>query len=88
MNWRGKPLRDRATIIGLISATKSKAGLAVDCLIDENIYETGRSISDDEFKSINIKTNDNFHPEWNYTIFPRGWKIDIGQNRDLPKPES
>ena len=65
-----------------------KAGLAVECLIDESIYETGRSISDDEFRSINIKPNDNFHPEWNYTIYPRGWNIDTDQNRDLPKPES
>jgi len=88
MNWRGKPLRDHATIIGLISATKSKTGLSVDCLIDEGTYETGRSISDDDFRSINIKPDDHFHPEWNYTIYPRGWHSDTDQNRDLPTPES
>jgi hypothetical protein len=83
MNWRGKPLRDHATIIGLISATKSKTGLTVECLIDEKIYETGRFISDDDFMSIHIKPNDNFHPEWNYTIYPRGRRIDPDQIRDL-----
>jgi hypothetical protein len=88
MNWRGKPLRDRATIIRLISATKTKAGLSVECRMDDRVYETGITISDEDFRSINIVPNGNFHPEWNYTIYPRGWDIAVDQRRDLPKPES
>ena len=88
MNWRGKPLRDRATVVRLISATKTRTGLAVDCLVDEGVYETGISIADGDFRSINIKANNNFHPEWNYTIYPRGWTIAADQNRYPPKPES
>jgi Rhodopirellula transposase DDE domain len=88
MNWRGKPLRDRATIIRLISATKTKAGLSVECRMDDRVYETGITISDEDFRSINIVPNENFHPEWNYTIYPRGWNIAADQRRELPKPES
>jgi hypothetical protein len=88
MNWRGKPLRDHATIIRLISATKTKAGLAVDCRIDDRAYETGITISDEDFRSINIVPDAKFHPEWNYTIYPRRWNVAAGPKRDSPKPES
>jgi hypothetical protein len=69
-NWRGKPLISLAVIVNLISSTKSEKGLKVDCVIDDNVYERGREISDDEFKAINIKQH-TFHGEWNYTIAPQ-----------------
>jgi Rhodopirellula transposase DDE domain len=68
-NWRGKPLITHQVIISLIAATTTKGGLKVRCELDENIYPTGRKITDAEFNAINIK-RDSFHGEWNYTVFP------------------
>ena len=37
-NWRGRPLTDYRTIVELIGATTSTAGLTVRCQLDENLY--------------------------------------------------
>ena len=68
-NWRGKPLVSYLVIVSLIAATKTKAGLKVACEIDDNEYETGIEISDEQLASLNIYPNE-FHGEWNYSIFP------------------
>jgi hypothetical protein len=53
----------------LIGATKSSSGLKIKASIDENIYEKGLKVSDEEFHKINIE-KDGFHGEWNYVIKP------------------
>lgn len=68
-NWRGKPLVSRETVVNLIGNTTTKTGLTVMAVLDENIYETGRVVSDEEIATLNI-TGEEFHPEWNYTIAP------------------
>ncbi|GHU15712.1 hypothetical protein FACS189449_13480 [Alphaproteobacteria bacterium] len=37
--------------------------------MDENIYEPGRKVTDNEFNAVNI-CRDDFHGEWNYVISP------------------
>ncbi len=69
MNWRGRPLTSIQVIINLIGATKSKTGLKVKTSLDENIYEKGIKITDEEFREINIEKED-FHGDWNYIITP------------------
>ena len=69
-NWRGKPLISYQVIVDLIAATTTTKGLTVRSALDENQYEKGRTISDDEMATLNI-TPDTFHGEWNYTIRPR-----------------
>lgn len=69
-NWRGKALHDYATVVNLIGATKTDAGLEVYCALDENVYEKARKVSDEEMDSINIFRH-RFHGDWNYTIKPR-----------------
>jgi hypothetical protein len=69
-NWRGEPLRDYETIVGLIAGTTTARGLTVTCRLDRRKYPTGRKISDAEMAGINI-TPFRFHGEWNYTIHPR-----------------
>ncbi|MDR3272863.1 MAG: ISAzo13 family transposase [Flavobacteriaceae bacterium] len=69
-NWRGKPLISTAVIINLISATKTKTGLVVECVLDKNKYKTNVLVSDEEYAAINIKRH-KFHGEWNYTISPQ-----------------
>jgi len=68
-NWQGIPLISAAVIINLIGATKTKKGLSIRCVLDEETYEKGIQVTPEEFDSINIK-NDIFHGEWNYTICP------------------
>jgi hypothetical protein len=69
-NWRGRPLVDHMTIVELIAATTTKAGLKVESALDERTYEKGRKIGKAEMAQIDM-TGDPFHPEWNYTIRPR-----------------
>jgi hypothetical protein len=69
-NWRGRPLIDYRTIVELIGATTSTAGLIVRCQLDENLYPAGIKVSDEEMAELNI-LRDDFHGEWNYTIKPR-----------------
>jgi hypothetical protein len=69
-NWRGRPLTDHVTVVELIGATTTKAGLKVECALDTRSYEKGIKVSDAEMDTLNIK-GDDFHPEWNYTIRPR-----------------
>jgi hypothetical protein len=70
-NWRGRPLTDRIAIVELIGATTTKTGLRVECALDPRTYEKGIRVSDAEMQTLSI-TGDDFHPEWNYTIKPRG----------------
>jgi predicted double-glycine peptidase len=70
MNWQGVPLINMETVVQLIGAVKTKTGLKVKAKIDENEYEKGRVITDEELKNINIKRH-KFHGEWNYTISPK-----------------
>ena len=69
-NWRGRPLVSYQTIVQLIAATTTDAGLKVRCEIDPNTYPAGVRISDAEMDAINIQRHD-FHGEWNYTISPQ-----------------
>ncbi len=68
-NWRGRPLVSYEVAVNLIASTTTKQGLKVCCELDTNTYETGKKVSDKEFKELNI-VRDVFHGEWNYTIVP------------------
>jgi len=68
-NWRGEPLCDYETIVNLIAHTTTAKGLKVTCRLDRRIYPTGRKVSNEEMKRINLQP-DKFHGEWNYIIRP------------------
>jgi hypothetical protein len=68
-NWRGEPLRDYETIVNLISRTTTAKGLQVTCRLDRRKYPTGRKVTDEEIRRVNLKKS-KFHGEWNYTIHP------------------
>jgi len=57
-NWQGKPLIDIHTIVNLISSTKRETGLVVKCVVDNQKYEAGLKISDNEFETIDIEKAD------------------------------
>ncbi len=69
-NWRGEPLRDYETIVKLISRTATAKGLKVTCRLDRRKYPTGRKVTDEEMKRVNLERH-KFHGDWNYTIRPR-----------------
>lgn len=73
-NWRGVPLESLESMINLISHTRTSKGLEVSCWLDESNYKRGIKISDGRMSRLSIKRN-TFHGEWNYTLFPRGEKI-------------
>jgi len=68
-SWRGKPLIDRATIVNLIGATKTKEGLKIRCELDTNHYPKGIKVSDAQLETVKLKKH-KFHGDWNYTIHP------------------
>jgi hypothetical protein len=68
-NWRGKPLISYEVIVNLIGSTKTKKGLKVQCRLDENKYQKGIKVTDEEMDALNIERAD-FHGEWNYIIHP------------------
>ena len=73
-NWRGEPLRDYETIVHLISKMTTTTGLKVTCRLNRRKYPTGRKVTNEEMKRVNLERHQ-FHGDWNYTIRPR-----------LPKP--
>jgi len=68
-NWRGEPLRDYQTVVGLIASTTTAKGLKVTCRLDRRKYTVGRKVTEDQMASINIAPL-RFHGEWNYVIHP------------------
>jgi hypothetical protein len=52
------------------SNTTTDTGLIVRAALDENEYETGIKISDEELSQVKLKRSE-FHGEWNYAIRPR-----------------
>jgi hypothetical protein len=69
-NWRGRPLESHEVIINLIASTTTKKGLKIKCAIDDNKYEKGIKISDEQMELININA-DSVLGNWNYTIKPQ-----------------
>ena len=55
--------------VNLIGSTKTEKGLLVQAELDNNVYQKGIKISDEEFEKINIFPK-KFHGEWNYVIKP------------------
>jgi hypothetical protein len=70
INWRGRPLRSYRTIVQLIAATTTDAGLKVRAELDEKKYPKGVKVSDDQLAAVNLSCHA-FHGDWNYTISPR-----------------
>lgn len=69
-NWQGQPLIDIETVVSLIASTTTKNGLEIECVVDENKYETGRKISDEELAEIALFPCEPFG-NWNYIIKPQ-----------------
>ncbi len=69
-NWQGVPLKTYETAINYISTTKTSTGLKVTATLNENAYETGESVTDQEMEFLRIRRHRTL-PEWTYTIKPQ-----------------
>ena len=69
MNWRGTPLVNVATIVSLIGATRSRAGLRIRSELDRGRYPSGITVTDAQLASVRLERH-RFHGDWNYTIHP------------------
>jgi transposase len=69
-NWRGRPLMSRQVVVNLISQTTTTEGLEIRAMLDENTYNTGIEVSEQEFNAIALHKR-RFHGDWNYQIKPR-----------------
>ena len=61
-NWRGRPLDSLATVVNLISSTRTQTGLAVEASLDYTNYEKGIKVSDEQMEQLNLQ-RDKFHGE-------------------------
>jgi hypothetical protein len=69
-NWRGRPLLSRQIVVNLIGSVTTAQGLRVRAELDENTYDAGIKVTDEELATVSIE-RDEFHGEWNYRIRPR-----------------
>jgi transposase len=69
-NWRGRPLLSREVVVNLIGNTTTVTGLRIHAELDENTYQAGIKVSDQELAELAIEREE-FHGEWNYKIRPR-----------------
>ena len=61
-NWRGRPLITRETVVNLIGNTTTNKGLKIKAKLDENIYEKGKKITDEQLNEVNLEKSE-FHGE-------------------------
>jgi hypothetical protein len=69
-NWRGRPLATRQTVVNLIAATTTRAGLVVKAELDTNRYETAIKVTDEQLAGLRMQRQ-TFHGDWNYAFMPR-----------------
>jgi len=69
-NWRGTSLISIETVINLISNTTISKGLKIVCQKDDNNYELGIKVTNEELAEISIIRED-FHGDWNYVVYPK-----------------
>ena len=67
MNWRGIPLRTLDTMLSLIRGTTTDAGLDIDAILNETVYESGDTVPDNLYRRLPIIPHD-ICPNWNYSI--------------------
>src|ERR1700741_1008735 len=69
-NWRGRPLVSREGVVNLIGSTTTDQGLHIRSQLDENTYQAGLKVSDQELAELALE-RDEFHGEWNFRLRPR-----------------
>lgn len=69
-DWPGRPLVSHEVVVKLIGSFRTQQGLTIQSALEENRYETGRKITNEEMESLSIPREE-FHAEWSYVLMPR-----------------
>ena len=75
-NWRARPLTSREVAVRCIAATTTEAGLIVHAELDEATYPAGVKVPDELLATVRVQRHP-FQPEWNYSITPRQWFVQV-----------
>ena len=59
----------RQIVVNLVGSVTTQSGLRIRAELDENTYEAGIKVTDEELAQVSIE-RDEFHGEWNYRIKP------------------
>ncbi len=70
-NWRGRPLINHEVIVSLIANTTTRAGLRIKAALDSGPYPTGRKVTPEQMRALNVYPADFHGDDWNYIIKPR-----------------
>lgn len=73
-NWAGEPLDSYEKLLKFIRTTKTKAGLRVRATLLRGDYPTGKKISPDQMRELNL-AGQNVLAQWNYTLEPASLKM-------------
>lgn len=68
MNWAGKPFEDVVTVLKYIISTKTRTGLRTKAQLDQNTYEKGIKVSDEQYGRIRMIREASMG-EWNYVVY-------------------
>ena len=68
-NWAGRPLDSYETILNYIQSATTKTGLKVNAHLNETVYATGVTISDEQWSELDINRHE-LQPKRNYTLNP------------------
>ncbi len=70
-NRRGRSLVSREVVVNLIASTTTWQGLKIKAGLEENRYEAGIRVPDDEMVTALSIEPAEFHGEWNCRINPQ-----------------
>lgn len=69
-NWRNRPLLSCKVTVKLIANTTTATGPRIRSELDENSYQAGIKVSDQELAAL-VVARDEFHGGWNNQLKPR-----------------
>ncbi|EQD65708.1 Rhodopirellula transposase family protein, partial [mine drainage metagenome] len=53
LNWKGIPLTSHEVVVNLIASTRTRKGLVVNAVLDENKYPKGIKVADEQMEALN-----------------------------------
>lgn len=62
--------------VNLIRAVTTREGLTIQSELDENRYETGPKVTEEQLEGL-VLTRDDIHGEWIYSLAPRPQDDDV-----------
>ena len=84
-NWRGRPLTSRDLVVELISSVTTETGLTIRAELDLGTYPLAIKVTDEQLACVRVERYP-FHPEWNYTVFPNQFFVQLLPDMPAQQP--